>query len=99
MKEEYQRMLKSLDEKEEKETELQMKLNQMTIEKNKAIEETYSLKKQGTIFKNEYNSVERQVEQLGKDIKEKETLISTMEVICFYLSIFVIKPMHLDLYF
>ena len=83
MKEEYQRMLKSLDEKEEKETELQMKLNQMTIEKNKAIEETYSLKKQGTIFKNEYNSVERQVEQLGKDIKEKETLISTMDVIHF----------------
>jgi chromosome segregation ATPase len=80
MKEEYKKVLKSLDEKEEKETELQMKLNQMTIEKNKAIEETNSLKKQGTIFKNEYNSMERLVEQLGKDIKEKETLISTMEV-------------------
>ena len=82
MKEEYKRMLKSLDENAEKESDLQMKLNQMTIEKNKAIDETNSLKKQGTIFKNEYNSMEQQVGQLQKDIKEKETLISTLEVIC-----------------
>ena len=83
MKEEYKRMLKSLDENAEKESDLQMKLNQMTIEKNKAIDETNSLKKQGTIFKNEYNSMEQQVGQLQKDIKEKETLISTLEVICY----------------
>ena len=81
MKEEYKRVLKSLDENAEKESDLQMKLNQMTIEKNKAIDETNSLKKQGTIFKNEYNSMEQQVGQLKKDIKEKETLISTLEVI------------------
>ena len=81
MKEEYKRVLKSLDEKEEKETELQMKLNQMTIEKNKAIEEANSLKKQGTIFKNEYNLMETQVGQLNKNIKEKETLICTLQVV------------------
>ena len=81
MKEEYKRVLKSLDEKEQNETELQMRLNQMTIEKNKVIEEANSLKKQGTIFKNEYNSMEIQVGKLNKDIKEKEISVSTLQVI------------------
>ena len=51
-------MVKILDEFERNENELKVKLNQATIDKNKAVSEAESLKKQGAIFKNEYTTME-----------------------------------------
>ena len=77
---EYKKMVKTLDEFERNKNELKVKLNQATIEKNKAISETESLKKQGAIFKNEYTTMESQLAVITQQLAEKTKLVAALEV-------------------
>merc|ERR1712147_362257 len=76
---EYKKMVKTLDEFERNENELKVKLNQAIIEKNKAISETESLKKQGAIFKNEYTTMESQLAVIAQQLAEKTKLVAALE--------------------
>ena len=87
----YKKMVKTLDEFERNENELKVKLNQAIIEKNKAISETESLKKQGAIFKNEYNTMESQLAVITQQLAEKNKLVAALEVCS---SMFFIGPIN-----
>lgn len=72
--------MKVIEELEREDTDWKLKTNQLTIDKNKAVDEVNSLKAQGAIFKKEYTSMETKLSAATKELSEKEDTLASLQV-------------------
>ena len=73
--------MKVIEELEKEDADWKLKTNQLTIDKNKAVDESNSLKAQGAIFKKEYMSMENKLSAATKEITEKEVTLASLQVL------------------